>query len=419
MSLLNFLRPKPEAVFTPKKPLNEKMYVERRTLERRFELAIRGSQHIAIFRDSGNGKTWLYQKVLKERNCSYVLVDLSIAKTDGIDNAFRYSLENPFGWQPETHTSTSAGGLAALFEISKEEGTQYTFADKPPFEKLLEEVAKLRGAHKFIVFDNLEAIAKDSDLIERLTAYILRLDNPKFAASGVRFLFVGVVSDIRVLLAGAANAGTIANRIYELPEVRRLTPFEAQKVVQTGYIDLLKIDFGDDEDAALAGTIYYSGRSAQHLHEIGLNVAFEAEAKEWRIGWPEVSQAILDWSESSLEGHAASVRARMNRIDTKVQRRNQVLYCIAKQPSDEFSVSDIDTHVRREFPHNSNVVQLGVDQILKSLCHNSLPILIRDEGTNRFRFTHPKLRIAIRHVIRKTDDGRIEENIDLAKPENE
>lgn len=112
MSLLNFTRPKPEDVFTPRKPLNEKMYAARRTLETKFDRAIRGSQHIAVFGDSGNGKTWLYQKVLKDKKCPYILVDLAIAKTNGLDNAFRNALENPYGWEPNAKVDGKSGGIS-------------------------------------------------------------------------------------------------------------------------------------------------------------------------------------------------------------------------------------------------------------------------------------------------------------------
>lgn len=416
MSLLRFTRPKPETVFTPRKPLNEKMYVERRDLERRFDRAIRGTQHLAIFGDSGNGKTWLYQKVLKEKRCPYVLVDLSIAKTDGIDNAFRAALSRPYGWQPEAKTSKKAGGAKAVLEVQKEEQTQYTFADEPPFEKLVSQVSKLSGNQKFIVFDNLESVAHCPDVLQSLAAYILRLDNPRFSASQVRFLFVGVVSDIRNLLSGSAHVGTIANRIQELPEVKRLSNFEAETVLRTGLLGELDIEFGEDEQDVLYAAMYYSGKNAQQLHEIGLNLAFEAEENDWCIDWGDASRAIIEWGHSSLAGYAPIVRSRMNKKDTRVQRRNQVLYCIAKRAADEFSVPEIDAFVRDEFPHNANVSQLGIDQILKGLSVDDAPILVRDENTNRFRFSHPKLRIAIRYVLKKSEHGDVVENKDLARP---
>ncbi|UWR99050.1 AAA family ATPase [Phaeobacter inhibens] len=416
MSLLRFTRPKPETVFTPRKPLNEKMYVERRDLERRFDRAIRSTQHVAIFGDSGNGKTWLYQKVLKEKKCPYVLVDLSVAKTDGIDNAFRSALSQPYGWQPDSKSSKNAGGAKAVLEVRKEEQTQYTFADEPPFEKLVNQVAKLSGNSKFIVFDNLESVAHVPEVLQALAGYVLRLDNPRFSAAQVRFLFVGVVSDVRNLLSGSAHVGTIANRIQELPEVKRLSPFEAESVLRTGLLDELEIDFGEDEQDVLRGAMYYSGRNAQQLHEIGLNVAFEAEENDWCVGWGHASNAIIEWGHSSLAGYAPIVRSRLNKKDTRVQRRNQVLYCIAKGAPDEFSVSEIDNFVRNEFPHNANVVQLGIDQILKGLSVDEAPILFRDENTNRYRFAHPKLRIAIRYVLKKSEDGDVVENKDLARP---
>lgn len=279
MSLLRLGRPNPEEVFTPRKPLNEGMYVERRVLKERFDRALRGNQHIAIFGDSGNGKTWLYQKVLKKNKIPYVLVDLAVAQTDGMDHAFRAALENPYGWIEDTKVETRSGGVDAYVKAEKSRETQYTFADKPPFEKVVDELAKKNKRAKFIVFDNLESVSEDSELLKKLASYIIRLDNPRFVASGVRFLFVGVVTDMKKLFSGSTRAETISNRIYELPEVRRLTRYEAETVFRTGFFDKLKLDFGEAEDVIVQSCVYYSGQTAQQVHEIGLNVAFEAEKK--------------------------------------------------------------------------------------------------------------------------------------------
>lgn len=410
MSLLRYTRPKPEEIFTPRRPLNEKMYSERRMLETKFQRALRGSRHIAIFGDSGNGKTWLYQKVLKEQKCGYVLVDLSVAKTSGLDNAFRAALEEPYGWQADSHLDNNSGGIKFALEMSKEAQTQYTFADEPPFDKLVNEVSRLKGNHKFIVFDNLESVVDDKEIVRQLTAYILRLDNPTFAAKSVRFLFVGVVTDIRKLLSGANKSETISNRLNELPEVKRMSHFEAETVFRTGFLDFLNIDFGDDEDIVIRSCVFYSGRSAQHIHEIGLQVAFDAEEYDWSLDWDGVAGAIREWADSNLEGHNSAVRARLNQKATRIRRKNQVMYSIARLARDEFSVSDVDHMVRLEFPHNTEAQQLGIDQILKGLTQGEVPILNRDSSMNKFRFANPKLRLAIRNVLVKDDEGDVAES---------
>lgn len=137
----------------------------------------------------------------------------------------------------------------------------------------------------------------------------------------------------------------------------------------------------------------------------------------WKVAdWDIASAAIVDWAESSLAGHAQIVRARLNRFDTRVQRKNQVLYCIAKHAEDEFNASDVDRYVREEFSHTASADRLGIDQILKGLTQGDQPLLSKDRSTNRFRLRHPKLRIAIRYVLKKTEDGNISENKSINQP---
>ncbi|WP_394196119.1 hypothetical protein [Litoreibacter albidus] len=371
--------------------------------------ALDGSQHIAVFGESGNGKTWLYQKVLKSQKCPYRVVDLSIALTNGLDNAFRDALTDPYGWTPEVKNEKSSGGAKIGIEAMKEQGTQYTFADKPPFDQLIDELAKLKGKAKFLVFDNMEQVSDDPELMRYLAGYLIRLDNPRFAKSEVRFLLVGVVPDMKKMLTHSANTSTISNRIYELPEVKRLSRFEAEKIFRTGFFDVLELEF-EEEDTIISSAVWYSGRSAQQVHELGYNIACDALELDEPMKWTHASQSVLEWAQSSLAGHASIVQARMNNVRTTVQRRNQVLYCIAKSDSDDFLAADVDRFLRDEFPHNTTAAQLGVDQILNSLTDGENPILRRDSATRRYRLTHPKLRIAIRYVLRKNDEGNVAKN---------
>jgi len=54
-------------VFTPRRTeVNREIYVDRQALETELQRALNGSLHPIVFGESGNGKSWLYKKVLAD-----------------------------------------------------------------------------------------------------------------------------------------------------------------------------------------------------------------------------------------------------------------------------------------------------------------------------------------------------------------
>ena len=115
---------------------------------------------------------------------------------------------------------------------------QYTFHDEPPFDKLVGELSKERGSTKFLVFDNLEQVSSDNEIIRGIARLVIRLDNPRFALSGVRFIFVGVVSDMKHIVSSHDQSGSVANRLVELPEVARLEDQQSESLLDRGFTKL-------------------------------------------------------------------------------------------------------------------------------------------------------------------------------------
>lgn len=59
-------------VFTPRSStVNLKTYVPRLDLERTLLRSIQGSMHSLLFGESGNGKSWMYKKVLDQNLIPY------------------------------------------------------------------------------------------------------------------------------------------------------------------------------------------------------------------------------------------------------------------------------------------------------------------------------------------------------------
>lgn len=389
----------PGEVFTPRPPdVNRDMYVSRRGLERQLRRAVNGTQHIIVFGESGSGKTWLYREYFKSHNIASRVIDLSVALTEGLQEAIFKSLPEA-KWKPVRRTiSGKAGADLYAAKIGGDIKTEYEAEEVRPLDALLADLQSDDATKRFVVFDNFEQVSNRPDLLAEISSLIIRLDTPTFASYGARFLFVGVVSDMKELIAHYEQAGTVANRITEIPEVERLAPSEARSLVRRGFFDKLRVKC-ENEDNLIDRVLFLTDRNAQQLHELCYEIACEAEENEWRIDGPGIERAETDWVNTSLSHYRALIEARMNKRETKIQRRNQVLFCLGATDSSSIRASDIDTLVRKIFPRSVQAEQLGIDQILASLADTPNPILIKNPNSPSYRISHPKLKPAIRVIL--------------------
>ncbi|WP_299880009.1 hypothetical protein [uncultured Cocleimonas sp.] len=73
-------RKKINEVFTPRNSnVNTNMYIPRAVLEQTLYRSVSGSMHSFLFGASGNGKSWLYKKVLSEKKLNYVVANCANA----------------------------------------------------------------------------------------------------------------------------------------------------------------------------------------------------------------------------------------------------------------------------------------------------------------------------------------------------
>jgi len=67
-------------VFTPRSAeVNLRMYVPRIALETALLDSLKGSMHTLIFGEIGNGKSWLYKKVLDQARITYAIANCGSA----------------------------------------------------------------------------------------------------------------------------------------------------------------------------------------------------------------------------------------------------------------------------------------------------------------------------------------------------
>ncbi|MBO9475063.1 AAA family ATPase [Shimia sp. R10_1] len=390
-------RPEPGQVFTPRSSdVNADMYVARVSLEKKLNRAINGSQHVLICGDSGNGKTWLYKEYFTKHNVAYRTVDLSIAITEGLDQALLKSL--PFEQWEEVKKIERQSLQANLVVAKPAEQRTIEFQKKQSdsLELVLQSLSQERGKRRFLVFDNFEQVSRVDNLVQQIASLIIRLDNEHFSAFGVRFLFVGVVSDMKEIIARHDFAGTIANRLTEIPEVERLTPFEAEDLIVRGLEEKLRISFDMPLEEIVRQIQFQTDRNAQQIHELGYQIACEAQENGWRLSPEGMKRAEQDWVDTSLGQFTAQIEGRMNKRDTKIQRKNQVLFCLGANETNSIRATQIEEMIRKFFPDKVSAGQLGVDQILSGLAEGDNPILIRNPNDPSYRLANPKFRLALR-----------------------
>ena len=398
---------KPNEVFTPRAAnVNSDMYVNRADLESRLGRAIDGTQHLIIFGDSGSGKTWLYNQYMQRQGISFRRVDLSVAATDSLDHAFLEAMVKRDEWVPTNKNRSTIGGADYVVKATREESTSYEPSKKSAFDELVADFSGAGTGPKFLVLDNLEQVATNNEIIQALASYVIRLDNPRFAELNLRFLLVGVIADMRELVARYDQAGTVANRLTELPEVQKLTEQEARELILRGMKEKLKYRI-EDEDRLVNEVVRATERNAQQVHSLCYQIACEAELNGRSVDGGSISRGKQLWIEESLAQHMSMVENRLNRNEARWQRRNQVLYCLGQADTAELKAGEIEESVKREFPHTIESSALRVDQVMAALAKDENPLLIRNPLERSYRFAHPKIKLAIGALLAKDEKGDV------------
>jgi archaellum biogenesis ATPase FlaH len=228
----------PDNVFTPRSAeVNPKLYISRPDLEEELSEGLSESQHLVIFGESGNGKSWLYKNVFKEEKIFYEVVNLALASTQGsLGSAFLDKLSRQEKLGKEAYELKKSGGFKPSGIGVDFEGTwKYVRGKKEPFEQLLAYIRETAGKRKaVIVFDNFEQVASDAEICKEIANCIILLDDQIYASYKVKIVIVGTPTGIDEVLSRNSNIQTISTRLKEIPEVERMSPDEARLLMQRG-----------------------------------------------------------------------------------------------------------------------------------------------------------------------------------------
>lgn len=401
--------PAPESVFTPRSPqINKEMYIDRPTIEERLKLALLGNKFIIIHGESGNGKTWLYKKVFEDKNVKFEIVNLASAiLKDDVNSVFSEKLgELEREKKEKTETNIVSGARPWNVGVEVQNKTQNITFEKSHIAELFSEMRNRAGDHPAIlVLDNFEQIEKSQKLVQQVASLLILVDDDYLSQFKVKIMIVGVPNNIRSLISKSSNASTISNRLVEIPEVARLSREQSVQLLKRGLEEKLGIEncFGNDLYEKMS---WVTDCIAQHLHELGLAVAYNAIENGRKVDAVVLDKSIHDWASDSISSDCEVIERLMNSRETKLGRKNQTLYSIGLCDKNDFKYTDIEKILSSEFDVKG--VTLNVSQILSEFSTSDNPIISRTtRGANTYRLVSPKYRMAIRSMLIK-ENNRVE-----------
>lgn len=401
---------KPEEVFTPRAAeVNEGMYVARTALELALNNALRGNLHIVIHGESGTGKSWLYKKNLADAGINFTIANLANASRLGSIAAELKNLVDREGGAIKTgFEETKSAGLDVVVASAELEHTgQYEIGKMEPFEASLAALRSKSGKNQAVlVFDNLEAIFESEPLLKELADLLILCDDERYTKYKTKILIVGVPTGVREYYYKTPHHSTVANRLYELPEVYRMSRAECDMLVDRGFLGKLGYKVAD-MPALKEHVAWITHRVPQMVHEYCLEVAFAGE-KMREVGTLEISQADSAWMSKSLAFAYSAVEKHLNERDTKAGRRNQALYALSLCDEEQFKAAEVEGLVRKEFPISTKDTTLNVAQTLSLLATTEQPLVRRSPKGDAFTFADPRYRMALRSMLRKTAEEKVE-----------
>lgn len=403
----------PEEVFTPRAGSpNDRMYVPREDLEGALARALAGNKHVIVHGESGSGKSWLYKQLLEQRGAKVLVADMANASRFGsITDEFRNIIDRRVKAEKVGYSETkSASGKGLVLEAGLAHEGEFVLNSKEPFERCLEWLRKQAGKNgeAVLVWDNFERVIEQDKIVREAADLISLADNEDYAAYKIKTLIVGVPSDLRTYIAKSGHVETIANRLTEIPEVERLTSDQARLLVTRGLVNELGFDISTDLLNEICDhVVFVTDRVPQHIHEYCLELANIAVQNGGTITSDDLRLADEQWMGSAMVQSYSVVEMNMNSRNTTARRRDQTIFAIGLCTKHDFTYSDIEEVIRREFPDSTDGVGLNVSQTLSGLSQGDHPLLKSNPKGGSYRLVNPKIRMCIRTILSKDESGQI------------
>ena len=393
-------------VFTPRSSeVNLKTYVPRLDLERALLRSIQGSMHSLLFGESGNGKSWMYKKVLEQNYIFYRVANCANAsRLKSITGEIVGALIQTGTPQRTGYSENKEAAIKAIIAEGKlVHQDQYKLQLDEPLEQAFSEFRKKIGdGRAVIVLDNLESIFGNEDRMSELADIIILLDDQRYARYNLKFLVVGVPNGVLEYFAKTKNLDSVANRLEELPKVDGLTPAMVTTLVRTGFNTLLRLNLEVAAIDQIAHHVHHVTMGvAQRVQEYCEKLAYQIEDNRNIYAEELLRKADSDWLRLGMRQGYTVVESHLNSKKTTIARRNQVIYCIGKFKKHQIDSGAVTDILREEFPETVSQTNMGIGSILADLATGESPLLKKNPKTNEFRVVDPRYIMCIRVMLWK------------------
>lgn len=405
------LRKEITEVFTPRRSeVNVNMYVHRPRLELELSRAFKRNSHTLIFGESGNGKSWLYKKVLEDDGVTYVTVNCAnAARIKSLTTEICNCLVAPGTAVNLGYNVEKVGELSAAFlKGSVKQNDRFDIAQEEPLLMAFKLYASVNDQKKIIVLDNLESIFSSSDLMDELANIIILLDDSRYAECNINFLVVGVPNGVLQYFRDVKNAESVANRLQEIQKVSGLDSGQVREIVSKGFAHLQiplsgasLIEISDHVSDVTLGI-------AQRVHEFCEHLAYAIQDNGWTYIPTTLKTADIAWLTAGLRHAYSVVEKNLNSRETTVARRNQVIFCIGKVKRHEFDSNDIDKLVRENFPRTVPNTNMGIGSILSDLATGSSPLISKNEHTGGYSVKDPRFIMCIKLMLHTDSQEKVQ-----------
>ncbi len=398
-------------VFTPRnRDVNERMYIHRERLEKEFSRALGDGRNIILLGESGNGKTWLYRKVLVGNyrfyvaNCALagklgsLVAVINDAVTDGqVSMQVGYKTVKKVG-----------GGIPKIAEGGLQQDNEFIIQRESLLAETLRRAAAGVVSAPIIVFENLEVIFSSPEFMAELASLILLLDDPKYSEFGIKFLIVGTPSGVIEYFSKVPNSDSVSNRLIELPKVTGLSEKQVSEFVKKGYVGELGLSLSDADLITISDHVSNVTLGiAQRVHEYCKYLGYCIEDNDGRYDASLLADADRRWMAEGMRHSYFVVSSRLGRSINVTSRKDQVIFAIGLIRGHMLDAGMIETVVRANFQDAQRVVNLGVAAILRDLSRGDNPLLVLNGG-GKYRVADPRYLMCIRLIVVKSrSEGKI------------
>nr|WP_208300064.1 AAA family ATPase [Aquabacterium sp. A08] len=374
--------------------------------------------HSLLFGESGNGKSWMYKKVLEQNLIPYRVANCANASRLKSLTSEIVGALIPSGTAQKTgFTENKEASIKAIVAEGKftHQG-QYKLQLEEPLEDAFAKIRRHIGDGPLVVvLDNLESIFNNSTLMDELADIIILLDDHRYAKYGIKFIIVGVPNGVLEYFAKTKNLESVSNRLEELPKVTGLTLPMVKTLAKTGFNELLKANILPEGIDSIAGHCHHITMGvAQRVQEYFEKLAYQIEDNRGVFQFELLQKADKDWLRLGMRQGYTVVESHLNSKRTSIARRNQVIYCIGKIKSHQIDSGVITEQLKEEFSETISETNMGIGSILAELASGDSPLLKKNPKTNEYRVVDPRYIMCIRIMLRKDPVTGVVEKLSFA-----